>query len=319
MSKYVCVTGAAGFIGRHMVAALAARGDRVFAVDALTYAADAPALAQLAQTYPEHIHILPADVRAMTRLPDVDAIIHLAASTHVDNSLNEGEDFVSNNVGATARLLELVRAKSQHGMPHLIHVSTDEVYGPVTLDTHHHGKARETDPLAPSSPYAASKAAAEHLVYAWGKTYNVPYAILRPTNVYGTGQYAEKLIPKCVRNLTLGRPIPIHGDGTQTRCWLRVGDLVSALLLTLDKRLDGIYNVGGNTEASATRVASTIQDLMAPDAEASALALGFARPACDLRYAVDDTRLRREGWTPAGNFWYDLPDLVALERMRWRW
>jgi dTDP-glucose 4,6-dehydratase len=308
VSKYIMVTGAAGFIGRHVVRALADRGDRVYAVDANTYAADMQELAQLVQAYPEHIRPDICDVRSLTRLPDVGAVIHLAASTHVDNSLTEGEEFVANNVGSTAKLLELVRGKAQHGMPHLIHVSTDEVYGTVAR-----GSVSEAEPLRPSSPYAASKAAADMLVHAWVTTYNVPATIVRPTNVYGTGQYPEKLIPKCVRNAQLGKPIPIHGDGTQTRCWLDVADLVSALLLLLDRRELGVFNVGGNTEASVMHVANTIGEGKAQ------LAVGYKRPAGDLRYAVDDTRLRRLGWTPQGDFWRDLPLLVTIERKRWRW
>lgn len=206
----------------------------------------------------------------------------------------------------------MTRAKSQHGMPHFIHISTDEVYGSVV-----EGKARVGDPLNPSSPYAASKAAADMLVQAWGATYKVPYSILRPTNCYGPGQYPEKLIPKAVRSLMLGRPIPIHGDGSQTRCWLWVEDLADAILLVLDKRLEGVYNVGGNAEVSVAEVAYTITTHFKGD-PIKMVQHGFSRPACDLRYAVDDQPIRMAGWSPKGNFWHDLPALVEQERGRFR-
>lgn len=214
----------------------------------------------------------------------------------------------------------MTRAKSQHGMPHFIHISTDEVYGSVS-----EGAVTEDAPLNPTSPYAASKAAADLLVQAWGKTYGVPYAILRPTNCYGPGQYPEKLIPKAVRSLMLGRPIPIHGDGTQTRCWLNVEDLASAILLVLDRRLEGIYNVGGSAEVSVRDVVFGVHRIFNPQYSDGLyvpsnppVEMGFERPACDLRYAVDDSRIRMAGWEPTGNFWRDLSPLVEQERLRFR-
>lgn len=315
MSRYICVTGVAGFIGREVTRQLLARGDYVYGVDRADYASDAALLPWDNPRWHMRMH----DVRTLGRLPDVDAVIHLAASTHVDNSLAEGEEFVANNVGTTAKLLELVRAKSQHGMPYFVHISTDEVYGPVLQ-----GRVTEDAPLNPSSPYSASKAAAEHLVQAWGLTYRMPFAILRPTNCYGIGQYPEKLIPKAIRCLQLGRPIPIHGDGSQTRQWLSVTDLAAAILLVVDAKLEGTYNVGGNCEASVNAVVETILGhWLADDAAlpkySETFQPGFHRPACDLRYAVDDAKLRAAGWTPTGDFWRDLPQLVEHERTRWRW
>lgn len=246
----------------------------------------------------------------------METAIHLAAETHVDNSIGSPEAFIQTNFVGTAHLLEMTRAKSQHGMPHFIHISTDEVYGSIA-----EGKVGEDAPLKPTSPYAASKAAADLLVQAWGKTYDLPYAILRPTNCYGPNQYPEKLIPKCVRSLMLGRPIPIHGDGTQTRCWLNVEDLASAILLVLDQRLEGIWNVGGNTEASVGQVVDQVAMAFCNGdvpLETAYRLTGFDRPAGDLRYAVNDSTLRHLGWAPVGDFWADLPALVQAERGRFR-
>jgi dTDP-glucose 4,6-dehydratase len=314
MPRYVAVTGCAGFIGRVVTRKLLERGDYVYGVDALTYAADPDANARLLSKFALSYSFIGRDVHQLGRWPDVDAVIHLAAETHVDNSLTDSPRFVETNVNGTLHLLEMTRAKSQHGMPHFIHISTDEVYGSVDS-----GSVAEDAPLRPTSPYAASKAAADLLVQAWGKTYDVPYAIIRPTNCYGPGQYPEKLIPKCVRSLMLGRPIPIHGDGSQTRCWLNVEDLADAILLVLDQRLEGIYNVGGNTEVSVRTVADAIvAEYDRDNYTGPKYQDGYTRPACDLRYAVDDSRIRMAGWKPTGNFWSDLPELVANERLRFR-
>jgi len=315
MARYVAVTGCAGFIGRVVTRKLLDRGDYLYGVDALTYAADPDFVDQLRRRPgpATSFSFVGRDIRELGRWPDVDAVIHLAAETHVDNSINDGPRFVGTNVDGTAHILEMTRALSQHGMPHFIHISTDEIYGSIES-----GSVAEDAPLRPTSPYAASKAAADLLVQAWGKTYGVPYSIIRPTNCYGPGQYPEKLIPKAVRSLMLGRPIPIHGDGTQTRCWLNVEDLADAILLVLDQRLEGIYNVGGNTELSVGLVTMMVASEFDPETAIDRMSYGYTRPACDLRYAVNDSAIRAAGWSPKGDFWKDLPALVQSEKSRFR-
>ncbi len=315
MSRYIACTGGGGFLGSYVVEALAARGDHVYVVDSLTYAAKPGALDALARRFAPRVHVRPVDVRTLTRLPDVDAVVHLAASTHVDNSLSEAAEFVANNVGTTAHLLELVRAKAQHGMPHYVHISTDEVYGSIEA-----GAVDERAPLRPSSPYSASKAAADMLVQAWAHTYNVPATLLRPTNAYGRGQYAEKLIPKTIRCLQLGRSLPIHGDGSQVRCWLSADDFTSAVLHVIDHRLTGeTFNVGGNTEASVNDVVRAVGATWMGGTATLAPSRGFTRHGADQRYAVNDAKLRETGWAPVGDFWTDLPVLVDAERHAWHW
>ena len=302
--KTLCITGGCGFIGRAVVRQALARGDCVYLVDSLTYAADPTFPAWCAQYATDRVTFVGRDVRALQRLPDVDAVIHLAATTHVDNSLTEGEDFVAVNVGGTAHLLELVRGKAQHGMPHFVYVSTDEVYGDIA-----DGQCTASDPLRPSSPYAASKAAADLLVQAWGRTYEMPYTILRPTNVFGIGQHPEKLIPKCVRSCVLGRPIPIHGDGSQTRQWLHVEDCADAIILALDHGgPQNIYNINGTAEVAVKDVAETIARLAGGRVE-----FGFRRPGMDMRYSVDDSAIRALGWCPKRDFWKELPGIVREE------
>lgn len=311
MSRYVAVTGAAGFIGKHLTRKLLEAGHYVYAIDALTYAADPDAIAGFQSNYRERFTFVSRDIRDLGRLPDVDSIIHLAAETHVDNSFSEASRFVETNVNGTLHLLEMTRAKFQHGMPHFYHISTDEVYGPIEQ-----GKAGVCSPLRPSSPYAASKAAADHLVEAWGETFGLPYTIIRPTNCYGRGQYPEKLIPKAVRSLMLGRPIPVHGDGSMTRQWLHVEDLADAIMLLLDIDAPPVVNISGNTEASVMCIANRIAEIM--DFQGESVRTDFVRPAVDTRYSVDDSWIRTAGWKPKGKFWSDLTALVAEERQRFR-
>lgn len=306
MAKFVAVTGCAGFVGRVVTRALLERGDYVYGVDALTYAADPEAVRQMQRDFPAQFSFVASDVRALGRWPDVDAVIHLAAETHVDNSLSDGPRFVDTNVGGTCHILEMTRAKQQHGMPHFIHISTDEVYGPIL-----EGRAAPDAPLDPTSPYAASKAAADMLVHAWGETYGVPYTIIRPTNCYGLGQHPEKLIPKTIRSKMLGRPMTVHGTGAQTRQWLHVEDLADAILMVLDQRVAApVVNVSGNTEASVIDIVESIIE--------DGYEKGFTRPAMDHRYSVDDSILRDAGWEPTGNFWVDLIGIVETEKRKFR-
>lgn len=306
MPKFVAVTGCAGFIGRVVTRALLQRGDYVYGVDALTYAADPDAVRQLQHEYPTQFSFVGRPVQHLERWPDVDAVIHLAAETHVDNSLSDGPRFVETNVGGTCHVLEMTRAKKQHGMPHFIHISTDEVYGPILG-----APAGPDSPLNPTSPYAASKAAADHLVEAWGHTYGLPYTIIRPTNCYGPNQHPEKLIPKTIRSKMLGRPMTVHGTGAQTRQWLHVEDLADAILMVLDHQVSApVVNVGGNCEASVIDIVESIVE--------DGYEKGFDRPALDARYSVDDSILREAGWTPKGSFWVDLIGLVEQEKRKWR-
>lgn len=306
--KLVCVTGACGFIGRAVTHALLARGDAVYAVDALTYAAD-PSLPERWAAFGPRFSFVPRDINDLGRLPDVDAIINLAAESHVDNSIANSARTLHTNVTGVAHLLDLCRTAATHDYraPRFLHISTDEVYGDIGS-----GAPRvESDQLVPSSPYAASKSAADLVIGAYGRTYGVFYNIVRPTNTYGPFQHPEKLIPRAVRALQTGRAFAVHGTGRQTRQWLAVADLTSAILRVLDHAPTGeIYNVGGNCEASVNDIVRAIG--------VSAQG-GFERPGADSRYALNDAKLRALGWTPTGDFWRDLPGLVEAEKARFRW
>jgi len=312
MHKVVAVSGCLGFIGTHLVEALCQHGYRVYGFDAETYAANLDWL-ESKRGFSDIFKYQQADICTLDRLPDVDAIIHLAAETHVDNSLLDAERFVRTNFLGTAHLLELVRGKRAYQIPTFIQVSTDEVYGSIAT-----GSSTETAPLKPSSPYAASKAAADHLVQAYGHSFAVPHRIVRPSNCYGARQHPEKLIPKAIRHCGLGRPIPIHEGGNATRCWLKVEDCAQAILTVLDKGQDGeVYNIGGNTEMSVRGVATLVLESFGETK--AQLDYGYTRLGLDTRYHVDDTKLRSLGWSPQGNLAEDIPQLVAAERATFRW
>jgi dTDP-glucose 4,6-dehydratase len=312
VTKVVAVTGCLGFLGTHVVELLTRHGYLIYGLDAETYAANLDWL-ETRRGFSDIFKYQRADICTLDRLPDVDAIIHLAAETHVDNSLLDAERFVRTNFLGTAHLLELVRGKRAYQIPTFIQISTDEVYGSIE-----HGTATETAPLKPSSPYAASKAAADHLVQAYGHSFAIPYRIVRPSNCYGARQHPEKLIPKTIRHCVLGRPIPIHEGGNATRCWLKVEDCAQAILTVLEKGQNGeTYNIGGNTEMSVRGVASLVLDSFGQTT--ARLDFGYTRLGLDTRYHVDDTKLRSLGWEPQGDLVRDLPDLVRVERATMRW
>lgn len=314
MNRCIAVTGCAGFIGRYVTEKLLARGDLVYGIDALTYAADPTLPSKWLAQHPR-FKFVSSDINALGAWPDVDAVIHLAAETHVDNSFDASERFFRTNVLGTLHLLEMTRARARDAQMTFVQVSTDEVYGEIL-----EGTCDETAPLNPSSPYAASKAAADCAVLAWGRTYKLPYRIIRPSNCYGLGQYPEKLIPKAVRRMTLGQRIPLHGDGKALRSWLWVDDCANAILAVLDKGRDGqVYNVPGASQASAMEVALWIVRAFGDGDDQERLQFGFERPGLDRRYAVRDTQLEALGWKATGELERDLPALVEAERKTLRW
>lgn len=316
--RVVAVTGALGFIGSHVVEALLWRGDFVYALDAETYAAntglpDTPLWYNAMRV--GALKYVKADICELGHLPDVDAIVNLAAETHVDNSLTDATAFVRTNYAGVHNLLELVRGKRAYQIPMFIQISTDEVYGSVQT-----GSSTEADPLRPSSPYSASKAAADLLVQAYGLSFGVPWRFLRPSNCYGLRQHPEKLIPKAVRHLALGKPIPIHEGGNAVRTWLDVKDCAQAILTVLDKGQNGeAYNIGGNTEMSVRGVATMVCEAFGTENPTAHLDFGYTRLGLDKRYHVDDSKLRALGWKPEGDLKRDLPSLVEAERKTFRW
>jgi dTDP-glucose 4,6-dehydratase len=306
----ILVTGGAGFIGSAVVRLAVARGHEIVNVDALTYAACLENVAEVARrnSYAfEHADI--RDRAAMDRIlarHQPDAIMHLAAESHVDRSIDGPGTFIETNVTGTYTLLEAARAFwTGRGRPEgfrFHHISTDEVFGSLGPT----GKFTEETPYDPRSPYSASKAASDHLVRAWGETYGLPVVLTNCSNNYGPYHFPEKLIPVVILNALQGRPIPVYGEGLNVRDWLYVEDHADALLLVLEKGAVGrSYNIGGENEARNIDLVRTICRLLderRPGGAPHERLITFVadRPGHDLRYAIDPTRIREElGWRPS--------------------
>jgi dTDP-glucose 4,6-dehydratase len=301
------ITGGAGFIGSNLVHhALAHTADRLVIVDKLTYAGSLLNLEGAIGT-PRVVFVQAdiADDAAMMRVFEEhkpDAVLNLAAETHVDRSIDSPRPFIDTNVVGTLVLLEAAR-KFKTGR--FLHVSTDEVYGTLGPD----GLFSEQTPYAPNSPYAASKASADHLVRSYFHTYKLPVVITNCSNNYGPRQFPEKLIPLMVLNALDGRPLPIYGDGGNIRDWLHVDDHCAGLLLVLAKgRVGEKYNVGGGNERTNLQVVDAICDAVdalrpQPASRKTLKTFVADRPGHDRRYAIDATKIRRElGWSPRHAF-----------------
>ena len=302
--KLVLVTGGLGFIGKHFVAECLARGHFVTNVDVVNYAADRIANDEF-RAHQNYRH-LKEDVANLGHLPESDFVVNFAAESHVDNSISDSRQFCHSNVLGVQRLLELTRSKHHTGAPHFIQISTDEVYGDI-LD----GRHTENDPLRPSNPYSSTKAAADMLVIGWARTYGIRYNIVRMTNNYGRNQYPEKLIPKSAFRMHRGLPALVHGDGTYLRSWLHVLDSTEALFTIMERGdANTIYNVHGETELQNLEVVRRIARIL-DFPENQSYVLVPNRVGQDLRYSLDDSKLRALGWKPVRDFDTELREIVV--------
>ncbi len=334
----VLITGGAGFIGSAVVRYLIQQTqDSVCNVDKLTYAGNLNSLAMVANSPRYHFeHADICDAEAMRRIfadfqPDV--VMHLAAESHVDRSIDGPAAFMQTNMMGTFVLLEASRAywqqlpaeKQQAFRFH--HISTDEVYGDLhTTD----GCFTETTPYAPSSPYAASKAGSDHLVRAWQRTYGLPTLVTNCSNNYGPYHFPEKLIPLMILNALAGKPLPVYGDGRQVRDWLFVEDHVRALYRVLSAgKVGETYNIGGHNEKTNLSVVESICDLVEelvpekPDGVKyyrDLITFVDDRPGHDVRYAIDARKIANElGWKPEETFVSGLRKTVQwyIENKAW--
>ena len=307
----ILVTGGAGFIGSAVVRLAVARGHSVVNLDALTYAA---CLENVASVADKPLYAFEqADIRDRTALDRIfarhqpDTVMHLAAESHVDRSIDGPGDFISTNITGTYTLLEAARqywiARGRPDGFRFHHVSTDEVFGSLGPT----GQFTEETPYDPRSPYSASKAASDHLVRAWGHTYGLPVVLSNCSNNYGPFHFPEKLIPVVILNALAGKPLPIYGDGSNVRDWLYVEDHADALLLVLARGEVGrSYNIGGENELTNLTLVQTlcrILDEKRPKLQgdyADQIAFVTDRPGHDARYAIDPIRIRNElGWRPS--------------------
>ena len=318
----VLVTGGAGFIGSAVVRQLCAAGATVLNVDKLTYAGNLQSLRDV-EGLPNY-HFLNADISDRAAMNSAfsdftpDAVLHLAAESHVDRSIDAADDFIQTNIVGVFVLLEVTRAflkKTPSPTFRFLHVSTDEVYG--SLDDG--GLFTEATPYDPRSPYSASKAAADHLASAWGHTHGLPVLISNCSNNYGPYHFPEKLIPLALLNALEGKPVQVYGDGLNVRDWLYVEDHARALALILARGKPGeTYNVGGRSERTNIDVVRAICDTLdrlRPSGAPHARHITFVtdRPGHDRRYAIDCTKLERDlGWRAQESF-----DTGLEKTVRW--
>ena len=306
----ILVTGGAGFIGSAVVRQAIRAGHEVVNLDALTYAANLANVESVSNA-PGYA-FEKADIRDRAALDRVfaqhrpDAVMHLAAESHVDRSIDGPGAFIETNINGTYNLLEAARAFwTREGKPEgfrFHHISTDEVFGSLGED----GQFTEDTPYDPRSPYSASKAASDHLVRAWHETYGLPVVMTNCSNNYGPFHFPEKLVPVVILKALSGQPIPVYGDGGNVRDWLYVEDHADALLTVLERgALGRSYNIGGENEAKNIDLVRTIcahMDELHPAGAPHADLITFVtdRPGHDRRYAIDPTRIRDElGWRPS--------------------
>ena len=312
----IFVTGAAGFIGSQFVRDYLGRKlGKLLVFDSLTYAGNLDNLESV-QSDP-HYQFVRGDItkadEVLAALPDqCDAIVHFAAESHVDRSILSAAEFVRTNVLGTQVLLDAARARK---VGRFLHISTDEVGGSIDAPA----KFREGDPLAPSSPYAASKAAAEHLVYAAHHTFGLDTVITRTSNNYGPFQFPEKLLPLAIAKAIGSEPIPVYGDGMQVRDWIHVEDNCRALQVVLKSgKAGGIYHIGGGNLLPNVNVLKTLLRIL--DRPESLLTQVVDRLGHDRRYAVDWSKTHAElGWSPQIPFEEGLRSTVEWYRENQRW
>jgi len=321
MKKIVYVTGCLGFIGSYITRACLKKGWYVKGVDKMTYAANKNLLQEFNKH--ENFSFVHCDINDLTFLYECDYIINTAAETHVGNSIFDSSQFVLSNIMGVHNILELIKNYRQETgkTPILLHLSTDEVYGDIENGSH-----TEKDILKPSNPYSATKAAADMLILAWGRTHNVPYVIVRPTNNYGEGQYVEKLIPRACKYLKLGRKIPVHSSGTPVRTWLHASDTAEAVIKIIESGVKNeIYNISGGFEQTNLNTVKKIVNNYFDYEDESQYSIGdfidlsYERPGQDIRYALDDSKLRSLGWTPKAVFDNEIKNIVKYYKNRFIW
>lgn len=282
----IVTTGGRGFIGSHFVNLALQKGHSIVDIDVMTYCANKSLPWDNNSQY-EHIK---EDITSIKHLPFSDVIVNFAAETHVDNSITYSEAFAKTNFNGVHNLLEIIRGKV-YERPFFVQISTDEVYGDVIK-----GEFDETDQMKPSNPYSATKAAAEHLVTSYSRTYGINYLITRSSNNYGPRQYEEKLISKSMLCLKEGRKIPLHGDGSYVRDWIYVEDNARAILELIESNIKNeIFNISGGLHLSNNEVVKEICKWFGKDEWEKQVEYTENRLGQDIRYSISSSKLKNAG------------------------
>jgi dTDP-glucose 4,6-dehydratase len=315
--KLVVITGCLGFIGSYVTRQALHRGWKVYGIDKCTYASNSELLDEF--NLNSNFTFLKEDIASLESLPDCDYVINTAAETHVGNSIIDSKDFIHTNVDGVKNLLDLIRNKPDNicKKPVFFHFSTDEVYGDIKIGSH-----TEKDVLNPSNPYSASKASSDMLIKAWARTYGVEYVILRPTNNYGIYQHYEKLIPLSIKLLGWNKKIRLHDAGEPVRNWLHASDTANAVITIIESgNVNEIYNVAGSFEQkNKDTVKKIIKEYVGTDENwEEYVDLGHTRPGQDVRYSLDDTKLRSLGWKPQANFDLEISKIVKFYKEKFYW
>lgn len=288
------VTGGRGFIGSHFVELCLSKGHTVIDIDVMTYASNK----KLPWDNDENYSLIKEDIGNLTHLPLCDIIVNFAAESHVDNSINEPDVFARTNIFGTQNLLNLLRGKV-YERPLFVHISTDEVYGDIS-----EGDMIEQSALNPSNPYSASKAAAEMILFSYGRTYGIDYQICRSSNNYGPRQYPEKLIPKIIECLNEEKPIPLHGDGSYVRDWTYVKDNVEGVYkVCFAETKNQIWNISANNCLTNNEIVKSVSEWMgkSPNIKYVENRLGQ-----DVRYSISSEKVRSQlGWKPTHDTLYN--------------
>jgi dTDP-glucose 4,6-dehydratase len=315
--KLVVITGCLGLIGSHVARQCLEKGWKVYGIDCCTYAANMQFLDEF-RNY-KNFTFIKENIANLSYLPDCDYVINVAAESHVGNSIVDSSDFIQSNIVGVKNLLDLIRNKQGNvsDRPIFFHFSTDEVYGDIT-----EGEHIETDILKPSNPYSASKAAADMLILAWARTYGINYLILRPTNNYGIGQYPEKLIPVTVKLLMREKIIKLHNKGAPIRNWLHSDDTASAVIALIESGVvDDIYNVAGGFEQKNIETVFKVLECYFGQTKDwyQFLDLSYVREGQDVRYALNDDKLRALGWEPKKKFDEEIESIVEYYKNNFKW
>lgn len=314
--KVIYILGGMGFIGSCFTKKCLELGWQCRVIDKLTYASNRH-LVEKFNKYPNFL-FENKDINDINHLYECDYIINFAAESDVTRSINNSDNFIKSNINGVHKILELIRAQLPNRKPTFIQISTDEVYSDIIQGSH-----KETDILKPSNPYSASKSAADLMVLAWYRTYQVPYLIIRMTNNYGLNQYPEKLIPRAIKHFNLKQKLHLHNNGTPVRSWLHVEDSTDAILLLINKGIQNeIYNVGSNLELTNIEVVNRIiENYLDTDQYKidDYVDFNYDRPGQDVRYSLDDSKLRNLGWSPQKDFDVELKKIIFQSKNRFTW